>query len=289
MSDAASRLKAMRSAASAEKKTEVFGSRDPFLCAGLNSVTPNRYLVRIAEGSVFKTKERGLSNKLTCEIVAVLANGYDPDHTFDEKVRYAEPNGVGEKCCLIAGKPLEDAMTLKDVKAYVAAVQGIDGRKVSGLASNYLIQDKDSCDAILTAWTSEVKDVETLTAYPALTYAVVFATEGELPDPSAATDDGDEVIKRAAEAKILPAKTSLEDKAAFWAEVRDLCKLLPIGLDYVERWKNSYMVMESFVQENKNKTGYYAKNDPRIASDALLAKTLSPADYAAYKAYRQIS
>lgn len=287
MSDAASRLKSMRSAAAAEKKTEVFGSRDPFLCAGLNSVTPNRYLVRIAEGSVFQTKEKGLSNKLTCEIVAVLASGHDPDHTFDEKVRYAEPNGVGEKCCLIAGKPLEDAMTLKDVKAYVAAVQGIDGRKVSGLASNYLIQDKDSCDAILAAWAD--KDAETLSAYPALSYAVIFATEGELPDPAEADDDGDEVIKRATAEKILPAKTQLEDKARFWAEVRDLCKLLPIGLDYAERWKNSYMVMESFVQENKNKTGYYAKNDPRIASDALLAKTLSTADYAAYKAYRQIS
>lgn len=287
MSDAAARLKSMRSAAVAEKDTKVFGSRDPFLCAGLNSVTPNRYLVRIAEGAVFQTKAKLLSNKVTCEIVAVLADGYDPDHTFDEKVRYAEPNGVGEKCCLIAGKPIEDEMTLKDVKMFVAAVQGIDGRKVSGLASNYLIQDKESCDAILAAW--EAKDAEMLSAYPALTYAVIFATEGELPDPAEADDDGDEVIKRATAEKILPAKTQLEDKARFWAEVRDLCKLLPIGLDYAERWKNSYMVMESFVQENKAKTGYYAKNDPRIASDALLAKTLSPADYAAYKAYRQIS
>jgi hypothetical protein len=279
----------MRSAAVAEKDTKVFGSRDPFLCAGLNSVTPNRYLVRIAEGAVFQTKANLLSNKVTCEIVAVLADGYDPDHTFDEKVRYAEPNGVGEKCCLIAGKPIEDEMTLKDIKMFVAAVQGIDGRKVSGLASNYLIQDKDSCDAILAAWASTPKDHDTLSAYPALSYAVIFATEGELPDPAEADGDGDEVIKRATAEKILPAKTQLEDKARFWAEVRDLCKLLPIGLDYAERWKNSYLIMESFVQENKAKTKYYAKNDPRIASDALLAKTLSPADYAAYKAYRQIS
>ena len=288
MSDAANRLKSMRSAAVAEKDTKVFGSRDPFLCAGLNSMTPNRYLVRIAEGAVFQTKTKVLSNKVTCEIVAVLANGYDSEHTFDEKVRYAEPNGVGEKCCLIAGKPIEDEMTLKDVKMFVAAVQGIDGRKVSGLASNYLIQDKDSCDAILEAWEAKPKDHETLSAYPALSYAVIFATEGALPDPADATDDGDEIIRQAVAEKILPVKTSLEDKARFWAEVRDLCKLLPVGLDYVERWKHSYMVMESFVQENKGKTGYYAKNDPRIAPDALLAKTLSAADYAAYKAYRQL-
>lgn len=285
MSDAAARLKARRNAATQEKEAKVFGGRDPFLNGGLSDVSPNRYLVRIIEGNIFETKAKDLSSKISCEIVAVLANGYDPAHKFDEKARYGEPNPAGERVCLIAGQKLADEMTLKNVKEMVAAIRGIDGRKLSGLASSFIVYDKETCDLVLTAKANG--DTSELSAFPALSYATLFAAEGELPDPATASED--DVQAAAIEAGILPKKASLNERAEFLSQVGDLCQILPTGLEYGERWANSFMVVETAVRPNKERTKYYSNNTYRPASEALLKAHLTPEAFKAYQAYRQIN
>jgi hypothetical protein len=284
MSDAAARLRARRNAASQEKETRVYGSRDSWIMGGINSVSPNRYLVRLVEGNIFELKSKALSNKITCEIVAVLANGYDPDQKFDEKVKYGEPNSVGERACLIAGQDASDEMTLKNIKEIVAAVRNVDARKVGGLASPYIIYDKDTIDLVLQA--ASDGDSASLQAFPAFSYAVIFANDGSLPNPSEESED--DVVAAAIDAGILPKKAGVSDKADFLAQVGDLCGALPTGLDYAERWKHSYMIVEASVRENKARTGYYSSNAYRAASDTLLKQNLSPDAYAAYVAYKQI-
>ena len=291
MSEAAKRLQAMRAAASAEKKTEVFGGRDPFLAAGLSSVSPNRYLLRIKGGTQFETKGGMLSNKVTAEVVAVLASGYDPSQKLSVE-RYAAPNEAGETVCLVAGKSAADEMSLKDIKQFVAAIRNVDGRKLQANASNYIIYPKEDCDAILAAADGDEVDEETLQAFPELSYAVLFAARQELPDP-ATTKDEDDILKEATEAKILSShpkkKLDREGQGRFLATVKDLCASLPIGLDYEERWQNSFMLAESYVTQNKERTKHYAKFDVRPVNDALLEKYLTPDAYKAYLAYKRLS
>lgn len=290
MSEAASRLKAMRAATAAEKDVKVFGGRDPFLSAGISGVSPNRYLLRIKGGTQFETKAKTLSNKVTAEVVAVLASGYDASQKINAE-RYAAPNEPGETVCLIAGKLASDEMVLKDLKQFVAAIKGIDGRKLQANVSNYIIYPKEDCDAILAAATDEV-DEETLQAFPELSYAVLFAANQELPDPATA-DDEDDILNAAIEAKILSShpkkKLDREGQGRFLATVKDLCAAMPLGLDYAERWKNSYMLVDAYLQQNTQRTHFYGKIDARPASDALLEKYLTADAYKAYLAYKQLA
>jgi hypothetical protein len=287
MSSLMERLKSRSNAAAAEREVKVFGNRDGWPMAGHSMVSPNRYVIRLVEATTFKTNAGVESFKVRSEVIAVLASGYKAGESFGEKVSYGEPNKAGETIALLAGKPANDPMVVKDIKAIVAAMQGVDPTKLPANAANYIINDETTA-LVLEAY--KAKETEALAAFPAFSYAVLLRS-GEvdsLVDPCEEGVEEDDVLSAARALGILPKKASRQDEGSFLAQVADQCKCIPLGLDYTSRFAHGYLICESFVQENKGKTGYYAKQNYKPASEATLKQVLSPEAYKAYVAYRQL-